>query len=603
MDRERLNRIAILYALPLFAGFICAAIAHWAVTNLIWLNELEAAASRNIVSQRPPQPPNPDILIIAFDTESAAAIGKSVVNPLERTVWAKLITLLDKAQSKAALLDIIFDGPKPEQDKVFAEAVRNLKNLKVTQPVPYETDFTEDASEPDGYAYEFLRPVVKWGELPNYAYGNVLPFNPGGVCTGVIPYRIDHTDGKPILHVALLTFLQYAGIPPDRVRLDREWHSITADYAYWKLGPNYQFEPHLTDRPEVFESISLHKALEELRSGDYSRYKDRLVLIGDLRPGYDETNFNKFGIMSGTYIIAQVVNSLMAAGGALSVGVPPAVDWLWATFLGALAAGAVLSLRAIPTLLLPILAMALAYAMPMFLIRNFDVHQETVSPFIAALLGVVSGAVLMPLRSHFRELRPAGHHEEATALFVDLRGSTSLTATLGPEKYAQFSSKLLRELSHAVEKCGGIVERTTGDGLFAVFRAKAHSEHSVAAAGCAWELAAAGERLNREYSGQGIPVKLSIAMESGILGGAHVREAGRRSWSSAGTPVNVAQRLLAVASANNVEIVVGPVANELIAHRFETRSLGAKRLRGLQGTFDVFAMQSSDHVASAREES
>ncbi|NDY90559.1 adenylate/guanylate cyclase domain-containing protein [Ideonella livida] len=62
-----------------------------------------------------------------------------------------------------------------------------------------------------------------------------------------------------------------------------------------------------------------------------------------------------------------------------------------------------------------------------------------------------------------------GNVSRRTVLFADLRGSTGLYESLGNTVAAEHVTRAVHEVAHAVERHRGVVVKTLGDGLLAVF--------------------------------------------------------------------------------------------------------------------------------------
>lgn len=129
---------------------------------------------------------------------------------------------------------------------------------------------------------------------------------------------------------------------------------------------------------------------------------------------------------------------------------------------------------------------------------------------------------------------PGGVGGSATVafLFVDLVGSTELLHRLGDDANDELSRRYQRTLRECVDRHGGRLMRSTGDGLAAVF------EHSVAAAvSTAVDLQRSVDRLARAEPLVALEVRVGLsAGEATVLDG---------EWS--GTPIVEAARLEAAA--------------------------------------------------------
>src|SRR5215469_814666 len=71
-----------------------------------------------------------------------------------------------------------------------------------------------------------------------------------------------------------------------------------------------------------------------------------------------------------------------------------------------------------------------------------------------------------------------GERKTITALFADIRGSMDLIEDLDPEEARAIVDPALRLMMEAVQRYGGYVAQSTGDGIFALFGAPvAHEDH------------------------------------------------------------------------------------------------------------------------------
>src|SRR6516164_8484041 len=69
-----------------------------------------------------------------------------------------------------------------------------------------------------------------------------------------------------------------------------------------------------------------------------------------------------------------------------------------------------------------------------------------------------------------------GERKTVTALFADLQGSTELMESLDPEEARAIVDPALRIMIEAVRRYEGYVVHSTGDGIFALFGARAAYE-------------------------------------------------------------------------------------------------------------------------------
>jgi class 3 adenylate cyclase/tetratricopeptide (TPR) repeat protein len=169
---------------------------------------------------------------------------------------------------------------------------------------------------------------------------------------------------------------------------------------------------------------------------------------------------------------------------------------------------------------------------------------------------------------------------QATALYADLVESTPLAERYDVEVY----SGVLRAFEHAcrpaIDEHEGHFVDLKGDALVACFGyPSAHEDDACRAVAAALDMLDALRPLAANLrADEGIDLQARIGIDTGVvvIDGAGVR----------GATLNRAARLQALAEPGTV--VVSATTNELVAGQFETRPLGQRRLKGIEGPVGVF---------------
>ena len=169
---------------------------------------------------------------------------------------------------------------------------------------------------------------------------------------------------------------------------------------------------------------------------------------------------------------------------------------------------------------------------------------------------------------------------QRTVLFADLRGSTGLFETLGNAEAAAVVTQSVAIMGQIVGACGGVVVKTLGDGLMAVF------EKSQGGIDAADEMHESLDRVLADAPRKGArrpALKLQVAMAQGEV----VELAG----VCFGDAVNVAARLLDRAG-DNETLTTQQVLDGLDPdHRGRFRSLSKLQLRGRQESVQVYRLE------------
>jgi len=163
-----------------------------------------------------------------------------------------------------------------------------------------------------------------------------------------------------------------------------------------------------------------------------------------------------------------------------------------------------------------------------------------------------------------------------TALFVDVVGSTALTAALGPERLKRDLDRAFSELAGLIAAEGGVVEKYVGDAIHALFGAPiAHADDPHRALRAAWGCVRWTDR--QEQGRVVFAVRVGVETGEAIVDLGAVADA--RQQMSVGACVNVAARLQQLADPG--QILVGPVCHDATADVGEFADLGDIELRGL----------------------
>lgn len=160
-----------------------------------------------------------------------------------------------------------------------------------------------------------------------------------------------------------------------------------------------------------------------------------------------------------------------------------------------------------------------------------------------------------------------------TCVFIDIVGSTALTARLGPERLKRALTDTFEEVSAQIRAEGGVVEKYIGDAVYALFGAPtAHADDPLRALRAAHACRTSAARPES-------PFTLRIGVETGeaVVDLAAVEVTHQQM--SVGAVVNTAARLEQAAEPG--QILVGPACHAVTSDTARFRSLGTRALKGL----------------------
>ena len=189
-----------------------------------------------------------------------------------------------------------------------------------------------------------------------------------------------------------------------------------------------------------------------------------------------------------------------------------------------------------------------------------------------------------------------GERKQVTVLFADVKGSMELNEQLDPEEWSQIMQRLFQILADGVERFEGFVDKFTGDGIMALFRAPiAHEDHAQRACYAALHLRDSLRRYADELRlEQGMDFSVRMGLNSGEVVVGTIGDDLRMEYTAQGHVVGLAQRMEQVAAADRV--AVSEHTARLVAPYFDLRDLGRLRLKGAAEPVRVFELEGAGSV-------
>jgi adenylate cyclase len=175
---------------------------------------------------------------------------------------------------------------------------------------------------------------------------------------------------------------------------------------------------------------------------------------------------------------------------------------------------------------------------------------------------------------------------EASALFVDVVGSTAMAEVLPPQEVVRTLNAFFGAVVAAVSAEGGWVNKFEGDGALCVFGAPAaQPDHAARALRAARDLKRRIEALAAAHPG----LDAAIGVSSGQVVAGNVGTEQRYEYTIIGRPVNEAARLSELAKGRDGRVLASAGALERAGDEARRwASLGTVGLRGQQAPTAIF---------------
>lgn len=182
-----------------------------------------------------------------------------------------------------------------------------------------------------------------------------------------------------------------------------------------------------------------------------------------------------------------------------------------------------------------------------------------------------------------------GETGEATILFSDIAGFTTLGEYLTPAELVGALNDYLETVLAPIREHGGVVHTFIGDGLFASFNMPLACESHAAAAVRA-ALAIQRAVGSRTFGDQGVSLATRIGISTGPVIGGDIGAGKRMNFTLLGDTVNLAARLEELNKQYGTRILVSQSTRDACDDLFGFQSLGSVAVRGRSEPVAIFSL-------------
>ena len=247
---------------------------------------------------------------------------------------------------------------------------------------------------------------------------------------------------------------------------------------------------------------------------------------------------------------------------------------------------------------------AVALALVGAMIVNYAVEGRQKRFIKSAFKQYLSPVVIERLTAHPDQLKLGGELRELTIFFSDIRGFTTISEGLDPERLTSLLNDYLTAMSDIIMAEGGTIDKYEGDAIIAFWNAPldlpGHANNGVRSAlHCQKKLAEIRPVLQERY-GKDVFVRIGINTGKVVVGnmGSHQRF----NYTFLGDAGNLAARLEGLNKQFGSNLMISEYTAKLLGPDFALRELSRVRVVGRKEPVTVFEPMFKADAESRRDE-
>jgi adenylate cyclase len=569
-------------------GLAIALADAYDISGFLANNELKAVNTQ--FSLRGPRTPHTPVVIVTIDEDSFVELNMPW--PWPRALHGKFLDIVSRGKPAVIALDILFIEPSsrgPADDQAFAKAIARSGKVVLAAGLGEVRDsgWIQKLEKIQTPLPELRAGAAAWGPV------NILTDRDAFVRRGRL--SVDFQDREyPGFDLQIYRLAQAAGIRAA------------------PLPGNPEFWINYAGPPDTFPRVAYSRVVSgevppEVFAGQIVMVGATTQLLQDVFP----TPFAPFRNMPGVMIHANILDTLLSG---IPIRRAPAwVDMGLAMMAGGAAAWAATTFRPLTAFLL-VSGVALTYLagtqaafrwqrlwmdalpVPLALIvpyvgvvaKNFaqeQLEKRRLSRFFSP--NVVKEIV--------RQKTDAGlgaSRRRMTVLFSDIRGFTSMSEKMEPEEVVTFLREYLTEMTEAVFRHGGTVDKYIGDAIMALYNVPFEAaDHPAQAVRTALEfqqrLEPLAERFAAKYGGS---LRCGVGINTGDAVVGTIGSRQRLEYTAIGDTINLGSRLESITKDFNVPVIISEATWLEVKDLFETRFLGEVTVKGKEIPVKIYTV-------------
>jgi adenylate cyclase len=193
----------------------------------------------------------------------------------------------------------------------------------------------------------------------------------------------------------------------------------------------------------------------------------------------------------------------------------------------------------------------------------------------------VSHQVMDSILKSDQAVQLSGDRKRITVLFCDIRGFSTMSEHLPPEKVVKLLNEYFESMVEVVFRHNGTLDKFIGDGMMVIFGAPDDDPYQEEnALRTALEMQQELRRLSVKWKAEGLNIRSGIGINSGPAVVGNIGSSRRMDYTAIGDTVNLASRLESATKEMGVGILVSEYTYIGARGTFQFREMGSIHVKG-----------------------
>lgn len=572
-----------------------------------WGQDLERLSYDSLFLFRGARSGAKNIVIVAIDEPSFDELDLQW--PWPRNIHAQLINTLKQAGASAIGLDLLFaETSIPENDQALADAIVNHGKVVLVSELSYAEN------EQTGFNLEKLikpLPIIERSRTElNLGLANIHLDSDGFLrrlsCTQ------NHMSAFSLKIASVLTGKEY-------------------------VCDSSQLLINFVGGTRAIQTVSYYQALNPTETLPKDFFKNKIVLVGfaiNSKAEIESSAVDHFpvpfsrsygGVMPGVEIHANALENFLSDGFITEANKDYTL--YLGLLLGVLVGTVLFYVRPLYGFVIFISIFVFTLWIYFYLFRHSNIYFSLPSATLPLLLCYMASPLFHYLTANREKafikkafstylnpklvtqliqspdkLELGGEEREATVMFADLAGFTTLSETLSPKELISFVNKYLGAFADEILRNDGMVDKYIGDCIMAVWGVPLYDpKHSEKACNAALVMKTKLIELNKE-SEKDISFRIGIA--SGQVLAGNVGGGTQFNYTVLGNDVNLASRIESLNKFYGTMILVNERTKKVLPTNLLIREVDVVRVKGqgqAEKLFEIFAENNPEPVLQGFE--